>query len=679
MVYARLTMSILRPCPPATRLTHALALPLVLTGMLSGLIPQGAQAQDTPGTSQVIPRDTLLAAPSGRLEDALAGMAGLSGYTAADSRASNPAEQSITTRALGGNSASRTLVLLDGVPVADPFFGYVPWGALAIERLGGAQITRGAALAPGAVAGTLALTRATPATLGLFSAEARGANTGDQQAAITLAPHIGAGYVTAGASMDRGGDFWTTPTNQRGPGSIRAAYDSWSASGGVVMPIGPLVADAHILDFDDRRTMSLAGEDSLSHALDATLGLTQKGAWGWSARGFWQAHNYEAQAISPITGRRVAADYATPSHASGALFAITPPAIAGQHLTLGADMHDITGEADDAGYNLTTAKRNLLRWAGGRMREDGVYAQDASAYGALALNAGASAERWSMDEGFIRQATGGGTITLDQTFPARHGWQSSLRAEARLALGGGVTLRSAAYTGFRLPTLNELYHPALQPAGPTYAAITTLPNPALAPERLAGFEAGFDWRPTPAASLTITVFADRLAHAILDVPTQNTPAAITLQRENVGAIRSHGLEADGHMRAGRLTVSGSLSYADARIAADGTAATLNGQAPARSPALVGRLGLDWRAGDGFDLGAALNHAGPTHEDDPAQDRLPATTTMDAWASLALGARISLVLRAQNLTDTAIVTHDVAGRRDLAAPRTLWVGIRAALR
>ena len=639
-------------------------------------------AQTTPDgatIAQTVTRDTLLAAPSGRLEDALAGVAGLTGYTRADSTASNPAQQGLTTRGLGGNSASRTVVTLDGVPMSDPFFGYVPWSALAVETLGAAQITRGGTLTPGAVAGTLALTSADPARAGLINAQALGSAQGSSQTVLTLSPHIGQGYATTDAHWDRGGDFWTTPATQRGPDSIRATYESWSASSHMVMPVGPLVLDGQFLGYADNRSTDLAGDDSLSRALTAVLGLSHKRAWTWSARGYWQSWNYETQAVSPITGRRIAADYATPSHTSGAQFRIAPPVFGGQHLTLGADMRDLSGEADDMGFNLTTGKRNLWRWAGGRTRDDGIYAKDTWSTGRLSLNAGARADYWSLDQGFIRQATGGGTVTLNQLIPARHGWQSSLDAGAALALGGGVALRGAAYASFRLPSLNELYHPALQPAGPAYPTITTLANTSLAPERLTGFDGGFDWRPTPGTRLAVTLFADRLAHAIIDVPTLTTATAITYQRQNITAIRSRGIEADAQATRGPLTFTGSLSYADAQVEADGLGAAVNGQRPARTPALAGQLSVQWHASSQLSLGGALNHTGPAYEDAPAQDRLSPATTLDLWASWALGRGVSLVLRGQNVTDAALVTRNLAGAQELAAPRTLWAGLRVALR
>ena len=102
---------------------------IVVTG--TGLAPTpAAPAYDT----QEIGAERLAASASGRIEDALSAIAGFQQFRRSDSRSANPSAQGVTLRALGGNATSRSLVLLDGVPMADPFFGYVPLSALAPRR-----------------------------------------------------------------------------------------------------------------------------------------------------------------------------------------------------------------------------------------------------------------------------------------------------------------------------------------------------------------------------------------------------------------------------------------------------------------------------------------------------------------------------------------------------------------
>ena len=91
------------------------------------IIVTGAGLPLPPGTpaygSVVIDRDRLLDSASGRIETILGDVAGFQQFRRSDSRSANPSAQGATLRALGGNASSRTLVLLDGVPMADPFFG----------------------------------------------------------------------------------------------------------------------------------------------------------------------------------------------------------------------------------------------------------------------------------------------------------------------------------------------------------------------------------------------------------------------------------------------------------------------------------------------------------------------------------------------------------------------------
>jgi hypothetical protein len=78
------------------------------------------------------------------------------------------------------------------------------------------------------------------------------------------------------------------------------------------------------------------------------------------------------------------------------------------------------------------------------------------------------------------------------------------------------------------------------------------------------------------------------------------------------------------------------------------------------------------------VAATLRHIGAQFEDDLETDVLPAATTLDLFAQVPLGARIALVLRAENLTDAEIVTRNQAGSIDLGTPRTLWAGLKLGL-
>ena len=286
-------------------------LPIIVTGRGLG---------DTPATPaydvQEIGRDRIAASPSGRLEDVLAGIAGFQQFRRSDSRSSNPTAQGATLRALGGNATSRALVLLDGVPLADPFFGTIPFSALDPARLRSVRVTRGGGAGPfgaGAVAGTIELSSADAATLGLVSGEALGDQRGESEVAAALAPRLGAGFAVIDARWDRGRGFWTTPIDQRVPASVRARYESVSTGLRAVAPLtGDVELQARGLWFNDHRTLRFAGADSSSSGADASLRLVGRGRWQFDALAYVQARDFANVVISATSLRKTLDQRRTP-------------------------------------------------------------------------------------------------------------------------------------------------------------------------------------------------------------------------------------------------------------------------------------------------------------------------------------------------------------------------------
>src|SRR4029079_6805670 len=96
------------------------------------------------------------------------------------------------------------------------------------------------------------------------------------------------------------------------------------------------------------------------------------------------------------------------------------------------------------------------------------------------------------------------------------------RGGAVLALGSGLSLRAAGYSGLRQPTLNELYRPFV------VFPVTTRANAGLRNERLVGFEGGLDLV-RGGLSLSLTGFDNRVSSAIANV----TIAANLRERQNL--------------------------------------------------------------------------------------------------------------------------------------------------
>lgn len=639
----------------------------------SVIVVTGAGLSLPPGTpaygSVVIPRDRLTQSASGRIESVLGDVAGFQQFRRSDSRSSNPSNQGATLRALGGNASSRTLVLLDGVPVADPFFGYIPFSAIVPERLGAVRVTRGGgigAFGAGAVAGTIELASATRADLpDLFASALYGSRDATELSA-GLTQDLGGGYVSVSGRWDQGDGFQTTPKGQRVAATVPAAYDGWSTN---IRAVAPLTATSEVqfraTIFEDHRTLRFAGADSMSQGQDASLRYVSRGAWQVDALAYLQARNFSNIVISSSVPFRKSLDQRnTPSTGVGGKIELRPPVGGGHVLRIGVDTRYATGDMYEDAYNANVAAnpRTFLRHAGGEQWTRGLFVEDDWTLGALVLTGGARADRWSIDGGFydsVNAATGGGT---QARFADRSDWAFSGRAGALLRASDAIAMRVSAYSGFRLPTLNELYRPFV------VFPITTQANDALTPEKLKGAEAGIDLTPGPGISLSATVFYNRLDDAIANV----TVTATTRQRRNVRRIVAKGVELTAAARLGAMDLSASYAFSDSSVSAPGTA--LDGLRPAQVPRHAASATVAYRPLAGPSLSATLRYVGRQYEDDLQSDVLPDALTVDAFARLPVGRGVSLVARGENLFDETVVTRNAGGSIDLGTSRTLWIGI-----
>ena len=637
------------------------------------IVVTGRGLEQTPATPaydvQTIDRDRITASASGRIEDVLSDVAGFQQFRRSDSRSSNPSAQGVTLRALGGNATSRALVLLDGVPMADPFFGYIPLSAIAPERLSSIRVTRGGgsgAFGAGAVAGTIELESADAATLGFASGSLTANHRGATEASATLAPQLGSGFAVLSARWDRGPGFYTTPADQRVPATARSAYDSWSLGLRAAAPLtNDIELQARTLIFDDRRTLRFEGADSTSSGQDASVRLVGRGSWEFDALGYIQARDFSNIVVSSTRFVPVLDQRRTPSTGLGGKLEVRPPAGGDHVLRFGADYRRSSGELQEEAYSAFTGDLTARRRAGGTNTDFGLFIEDDWTLGRLVLTAGARADRWTISDGFFLERAGEGSIIEENGFADRSGWDLSFRGGALYRASGALDLRAAAYSGVRLPTLNELYRPFV------VFPVVTMANAELENEELRGFEFGADYSPAPDVRFSLTAFDNEVKDAVANV----TIGPDLRERRNVDAIRARGLELGAQAKLGDFSINGSLAWTDAEVEGSGLFADLDGMRPAQTPAFSASTTVAYEPALGWRFAATLRHVGRQFEDDQESDVLPAATTVDAFAQIPVADRISVILRGENLTDTEIVTRNQGGSIDLGVPLTLWAGIR----
>jgi outer membrane receptor protein involved in Fe transport len=630
-----------------------------------------------------IDRKRIESSPSHELDQLLKEVPGLQLFRRSDARSGHPTSQGITLRALGGNASSRALLVLDGVPQSDPFGGWINWPAydpLALSQIrvvrGGGSVANG----PGALAGTIELTSQTETGVsGDLAAGSRESFGGSASAGFTAA----GGILRLAARAERGDGFAPVTDETRGPADERAPYRQWSSRGRWIMPIGQgTELQASISRFRDWRTRGTDFTENRTNGADASLRLVGRGAWQWSALGYWQWRNLKSSFASVSPGRaiatRVALQDSVPSHGLGASLELRPPMPEGVELRVGADARRTNSESREFS-NYVAGEPTRRRRAGGETWTSGAFAEASAAIGRLTLSGGARLDHWRISGGHLFEqtiATGG--ILRDEHHPSRTGWLPTTRVGLAAPLGS-LSLRSVAYLGWRMPTLNELFRPFRAGLDATAA------NPGLDPERLAGAEAGVDYAHGP-FRMSLTGFVNRLADSIANVTLGEGPGLFEQvgfvpaggafrQRQNIDAVKVRGVETSAEWARGPWSLRAGASWTHARVDADGPAAPLAGLRPAQTPKFAATLAAGWDR-DGRAVHLVLRRVGAQYEDDLNSRSLDAATTFDAFAAWPLARRLQTVGRAENLFNKTVeATINGDGSVERATPRALWLGLR----
>ncbi|MCY7398299.1 MAG: TonB-dependent receptor [Sphingomonas bacterium] len=652
------------------------AAPVEQTIVVTG---RGIDAELKLAPTLTIDRAAIERAASGRLEDVLRDVAGLASFRRSDSRSAHPTSQGLTLRGLGGNAASRVALSLDGVPQADPFGGWIAFSALdphAIDRI---RVQRGGGI--DAVAGLIEIDSRAPAAGELVDASLSAGSRSSLDARLLGGTNWGGGFASVSGSFARGDGFVPIVAADRGPADQRAPYRQGAARVRLVQLLGSATeAQLNLSTYADRRTRGTDFSDNRQRGSDASLRLVGNGAMRWSALAYVQQRRFDSQFAAVAAGRRSASltlDQRVPATGWGARVEVAP-ALGAIETRIGAEWRRVSGKTDED-FRFVAGAPTRRREAGGRNDTAGLFAAANWSAGGWSLAGEARADHWTMAEGRLIEANLAGTLLTNSRFARRSGWEGSGRIALGRDLGEGLSLRAAAYRGWRLPTLNELYRPFRAGADATAA------NAALDPERLWGIDAGIDWVPARGTKLSATLFANRLDGAIANVSLGTGPGVfpqvgfvaaggVFRQRQNVDAIRTRGLEIDGSWTRGPWRTALSYALTDARLEADGAALALDGKRPAQVARHSASASLGWAQG-ALGLDATARFTGRQFEDDNNRRALPAALTFDTSARVAVSRRLTLEARAENLFDKQLVaTLGADGTRERALPRTLWIGL-----
>jgi len=579
------------------------------------------------------------------IDDVLRQVPGFSLFRRSGGLTANPTAQGVSLRGVGANGASRAVVLLDGVPLNSPFGGWVYWNRLPRVAVQSARIYNGGTsdlYGSGALGGVINLdTKTTPATFLDF--EASGGNNTTGATSFSGGKTFGAwGVLFSGQALHTDG-YVLVPENQRG--RVDTAAGTGDLAGSVTLS-RTLSSQGHafirLSTFAESRLNGTPIQLNDTRISSVDLGFDWSNDLSLRIYGSSESFNQNFSAVAAdrnsesLTNRQH-----NPSQQAGFAFQWRKTLGAHQLFSAGIEGRDVRGHSAETTFN--NSRVTALLDAGGRQRSLGVFASDSVRLRSWFLNFGARVDRWMNTRGFSDRTPVTGVPSLND-FPDRSETAFSPRVTLMKQIGNGFSLSGSVYRAFRAPTLNELYRNF------RVGNVITNANAALDAETLTGGDVGvgmqkFGERLFVRSNFFWNVIDDSVANVTLST----TPALITRQRQNLGAIRARGVEVSAITKPSRgWEIAGEYLLTDSTVLRFPANRSLEGLLVPQVPRHQFNFQVTY-ANAGWLVGTQGRFVSTQFDDDQNTLPLDAFFTLDAEVSRAVSEKVRLFVALQNLT------------------------------
>ena len=631
-----------------------------------------------PAAITVLERAELARSPALTTDDALRAVPSVAMFRRSSSLIADPTSQGLNLRGVGPSAVARALVLRDGIPINDPFGGWVYWRAIptaAIERV---EIQpSGATLFGNAGLGGIVALASRPITEPTAEATFAAGSHGTTRGALRGAGRLAGFGVELDADRLTSDGYAPIAADQRGAVDGPAAGAHTGAGVRLERTDGGSTVRAFGRWFDQE--LDAGTRFTTAAVRTVTYGASWRYARAASrldVAAFAGHQRFEQTRARVAPGRadaELASAQTTPSNNQGASAMWSRRAGERHTIQLGVDALRVAGTATD---RLTPAMPTdasvVERAAGGEQRFAGVFAQDAiRATPSLELTAALRLDGWQQRDGHRRIARAGGEVTAS-AFDDRGGVQLGPRLGALHHIDANLAVRGSVYRAFRAPTLNELYRPF------QVGTVLTAANDALRPEVLWGGELG----PQVVVGTLVaraTAFYNRMTDPVFNATlAEPAPDGATRRRDNLGRARIAGLELELSWRpAAAWIVTVACTMLDARVTAAPGQPELVGKWLAQDPRLRATGALAFDDPRIVTAGVEARFTSRQFEDDLNTLPMGAFTVIDAFARRHLARGLSVFATALNVLDRRYLVGR-AGIDTIGLPRTILGGLTFAV-
>ncbi|WP_348270096.1 TonB-dependent receptor [Edaphobacter paludis] len=607
-------------------------------------------------------------APGFTLDDQLRQVVGFQLFRRTSSWVANPTTQGTSLRGLGSTAVSRTLVLIDQVPLNDAFGGWIHWNEIPQLAVRDVELMRGGAsdlYGSSAIGGVIDVVPVVPQHFA-YAADVSGASeaTSNLNALLSADRHgwsgLGAttlfrtdGYILTAPAVRGPIDVASNVHSQSGRAEVRRAL----GSDGNIFLLGNILNEAR----NNGTPLQTNGMRLWRYVAGANWSPADAGRF--LLRVYGSDQNYR-QSFSSIAANRASEKLTNlqrvPSQQVGG--AVQWARGYSQFTVVaGGDLLDTRATDNETSVKSGIDQPTVSISA--RQRGDGIYGEVLWQPSSWSIAFSSRLDRFgNFDAKQVSSGTSAPLPGIQETvFDPRLGIVKKV--------AGGLSLTASGFRAFRGPSLNELYRKF------QVGQQITLANGNLRSERATGFETGALMDLSRWGSVRGSYFWTQVNRPVASVALSSTPTTQLLQRQNLGQLESRGLTAEFELEpVSFLSLTGGYQYAVSTVTKFQADPTLVGKWTAEVPRNTATLQTRLQKQGLGTLSVALRTSGQAFDDSANQFKLDGYAQIDLYAEHAFGRRWQIYSSVQNLLNSEVQ----AGRTPLltlGAPRLLSVGVR----
>jgi outer membrane receptor protein involved in Fe transport len=538
-------------------------------------------------------------------DDVLRNVATFSLFRRTSSLSSHPTAQGVSLRGIGPSGVSRTLVLIDNVPFNDPFGGWVYWTRVPLDNVDRIEVVEGPS---SSVYGNYGM----GGVINIVSTRARRQTAEikpqfgnkDSRKADFFASDVWGrlGVAVDGSFFDTDG-FPIVASAERGPVDNNAAVNFKNVNVKAdYTPSSNLNVFARVGHFrEERDNGKISTFDPVAEEANHTRWTSVNGgarvllpdASDLQATVFVDDEKFFSNFLAvpaaavPRSIGRFTLNQNVPTKSVGGMVQWGKALGLRNYFSAGADLRWVDGDSNEDALDAQRGQTvTLHRVSGGTQRSTGLFVQDIiTPTEKLNITLASRVDHWrNYDAHNLETNLPAGTPAAGNRpeLAERTDTVASPRAAALYKFTDRVSAWGGMSSGFRAPTLNELYRQF------RVGTVLTLANETLEPERLVGGELGVNVAATRDVTVRSVWFDNRVKNPVSNVTClvtpvtcpgiSQTPGTTTQQRQNVGRTRIRGIQTDVEYRIANVwRVSGGYLFNDAKVREND-----------RNPALVGK-------------------------------------------------------------------------------------------